>query len=64
MDFFPFLQPQVLFTTNEPQSYVTGSGGKAACTQPGVAKGMAGETKSQRAGEAAQAEIHKGAYGD
>ena len=42
----------------------TGSGGKAACTQPRVAKGMAGETKSQRAGEAAQAEIHKGAYGD
>jgi len=29
-----------------------------------VAKGMAGETKSQRAGEAAQAEIHKGDYGD
>ena len=29
-----------------------------------MVKGMAGETKSQRVGEAAQAEIHKGAYGD
>ena len=31
----------------------TGSRGKTTCTQPGMAKGMAGETQSRRAAQAA-----------